>query len=70
MYNVLRGKCDRDRKSEEPPLAAKKSNPSAAGTGKKVALSERIQAALITKADLTEDQCGHIWKEVNKEATN
>jgi hypothetical protein len=45
--------------------------PSAGETGgerKKLALSERLQAALVTKAGLSENQFEHIWEEVNKEA--
>ena len=42
------------------------------GTGKngKVALSGRLQAALVAKAGLSEDKIDHIWEEVNKEAEN
>jgi hypothetical protein len=64
---LRRGKRDREDGPEAPPSAAK-----AAGTGekKKLALSERLQAALVTKAGLSEDQFDHIWEEVNKEAEN
>ena len=44
--------------------------PSAEETGgeiKKLNLSERLQAALVTKAGLTENQFDHIWEEVNQE---
>ena len=39
----------------------------AGGREKKLALSERLQAALVTKAGLTENQFDHIWEEVNQE---
>ena len=35
-----------------------------------LALSERLQAALVTKTGLSEDQFDHVWEEVNKEAEN
>ena len=37
------------------------------GEKKKLNLSERLQAALVTKAGLTENQFDHIWEEVNQE---
>jgi hypothetical protein len=62
-----RAKRNRDTPPEVLSLATK-----TAGTGekKKLALSERLQAALVKKAGLSEDQFDHSWEEVNKEAEN
>ena len=37
------------------------------GGRKKLALSEYLQAALVTKAGLTKNQLNHIWDKVNQE---
>ena len=62
---LRRGNRERDKTPEVPSLATK-----TAGTDekKKLALSERLQAALVTKAGLSEDQFNPSWEEVNKEA--
>ena len=54
---VRREKREREKTPDNTPSA---------GTGekKKLALSERLQAALVTKAGVSEDQFEHIWKEV------
>ena len=60
-----RGKHDKEEGSEVPPLATKATGP---GKEKKLALSKRLQAALVTKAGLGEDHIDHIWEEMNTEA--
>jgi hypothetical protein len=69
-YKAHRNKRDREGTSEEMPPAAKNPTPSKTGKKKKCVLSERLRAALVIQASLTENQFDHIWEEVNKEGEN